>query len=78
MVLACSSIPIAEPLPRSRKAKGELAQVSKGGLSLTTKYKPHAGSQHSFESPTTGSRDLTHSPAICPYIPRHPLPDRLR
>jgi hypothetical protein len=73
MALACSPIPTAETPPHSRKSKGELARFSKGGFSLTNKYKPNAGSHQSFESPTTGSRDLTHSPAVCPYILRYPL-----
>ncbi len=72
MVSACSPIPTGNPLPGSHMSKGDRAQFSKGGRALTTEYRPHAGSQHSFEAPNTGSHDLTHSCAICPYIPCHP------
>jgi hypothetical protein len=77
MARACSLIPTAEPLPSSPKSKGALTRFSDGGCSLTTGYKPHMVSQHSLEAPTAGSRDLTHSCAVCPYILPYPSMSRL-
>ncbi len=62
---------MAKP-PPSRKSKGECMQFSKGGCSLTVKYKPHVVSQHSLEALAAGSQDLTHPCAVCPYIPSYP------
>jgi hypothetical protein len=68
MAHACSPIPTAYLRPSSFTSKGELAQISKGGCNLTSKYKPHMVSQHSGEAPTTANRNLTHSYGVCPYV----------
>ncbi len=59
MARACSPIPTAYLPPSSFTSKGELAQTSKGGCNLISKYKPHVVSRHSSEAPTTANRNFT-------------------